>query len=166
MSTLKCVTYWENVLLLISIIATVINMQLRRFGVSVPDDLLDEFDSIVEEKGYIGRSEAIRDAMRLYISKHKEEVEQAGGFASLSIVYEHKPNLMTKLIKHQHDAEAHVISTMHVHLTNTHCFEVLTIQGTPEGIKRLSNNIAGLSGIEYSQLFTFALPEYAETHTH
>ena len=38
-------------------------MALKRFGVSVPEDLLEKFDKLVEKKGYVGRSEAIRDAM-------------------------------------------------------------------------------------------------------
>ena len=57
-------------------------MKLKRFGVSIPEDLLSKFDEIVLEKGYVGRSEAIRDAMRLYITRHSEETGQEGEFAS------------------------------------------------------------------------------------
>jgi len=50
-------------------------MKVKRFGVSIPEDLLKQFDDIVKEKEYVGRSEAIRDAMRLYITKHTEETQ-------------------------------------------------------------------------------------------
>jgi CopG family nickel-responsive transcriptional regulator len=142
-------------------------MHLKRFGVSIPEELLSQFDDIVREKGYIGRSEAIRDAMRMYIDKHLEETEERGEFASLNIVYHHKPSLMTTLLKLQHDSEAEVISTVHTHITKKYCFEILTIRGTDDGITRLANKIEGLSGIEYSKLFKFSLNDDAyEHHTH
>ena len=80
-------------------------MELKRFGVSIPKDLLEQFDEIVIQKGYVGRSEAIRDAMRMYISKHKLEKEDSTGFASINIVYEHKPKLMSALLKSQHNSK-------------------------------------------------------------
>ncbi len=134
------------------------DMDLKRFGVSIPKDLLSQFDNIVQKKGYVGRSEAIRDAMRLFISKYQWNLEGSIGFASLNIVFQHKPKLMAELVKHQHDAEAEVISTLHTHISKTHCFEILTMKGTAEGIKRLADRIAGLSGIDFAELFTFSLP--------
>ena len=142
-------------------------MKVKRFGVSIPEDLLKQFDAVVHEKRYVGRSEAIRDAMRLFITKHTEEAGQEGQFASLNIVYHHKPTLMNALLKAQHNSDAHVISTVHTHITKTHCFEILTIRGTNEGIDKLANTIGGLSGIEYSKLFKFSLPDDPyEPHIH
>ncbi|MFH0958499.1 MAG: ribbon-helix-helix protein, CopG family, partial [Pseudomonadota bacterium] len=34
--------------------------ELVRFGVSIPDDLLEKFDELIAQKGYTNRSEAIR----------------------------------------------------------------------------------------------------------
>ena len=143
-----------------------LEMKLKRFGVSIPEDLLDRFDKIVEKKGYVGRSEAIRDSMRLFISKYQWELDQSIGFASMNIVFQHKPRLMAELLKSQHDAEAEVISTLHTHITQTHCFEILTMKGTAKGIKRLADKIGGLSGIEFSELFTFSLPGMSLNHSH
>ena len=65
------------------------------------------------------------------------------------------------------DTDAYVISTVHTHVTKTHCFEILTIRGTSEGIDRLANKIGGLSGIEYAKLFKFSLPDDShESHIH
>jgi CopG family nickel-responsive transcriptional regulator len=162
---LKCVTSGEIVLLL-----TVVRvMALKRFGVSVPEDLLEKFDKLVEKKEYIGRSEAIRDAMREYISQFdwSAESDQENTMASLNIVYQHKPRLMSDLTRIQHDAQAQVVSTVHVHATRSHCLEVITLKGTRKSIEELANKISGLKGIEYVRLFTFYLPESDETgHVH
>jgi CopG family nickel-responsive transcriptional regulator len=144
-------------------------MVLKRFGVSVPENLLEEFDNLVEERGYVGRSEAIRDAMREYISQSEWDAEGQKLMASLNIVYAHKPRLMEALMKAQHHSEANVISTVHVHVSQSHCLEVITLAGSKESITSLANKISGITGIEYVRLFAFALPDDATivySHTH
>ncbi len=143
------------------------NVKLKRFGVSIPADLLMRFDEVVDNRGYAGRSEAIRDAMREFISQYEWESEQEGTTAAVNIVYQHKPRLMADLIRVQHDAEAHVVTTVHIHLTDTHCLEVLAVKGTRKGIEKLASKLGGMSGIEYVRLFTFSLPnDSLHDHTH
>ncbi|MFX0056626.1 MAG: nickel-responsive transcriptional regulator NikR [Promethearchaeota archaeon] len=141
--------------------------ELKRFGVSIPTDLLKQFDALVKAKRYIGRSEAIRDAMRLFISQWEIENNQEGNAATLSVVYKHKTKLMAELTNTQHDSRANVISTMHVHLTPSHCMEVLTLSGLQEDIQKLADRISGLSGVEFTKLFSFVVPESSEKdHAH
>jgi CopG family nickel-responsive transcriptional regulator len=139
---------------------------MKRFGVSIPEELLERFDDVVMKRKYSGRSEAIRDAIRLFLTQAEWETNQEGNYAALNIVYQHKPKLMEELIKKQHNAKANVLSSVHIHLTHSHCFELLTIKGTNEGITELADEIGGIPGIEYSQLFTFALPEGDANHAH
>lgn len=134
-------------------------MPLERFGVSIPDDLLERFDALVTKKGYIGRSEAIRDAMRLYLAEADWKAEEGHSAASLNIVYSHKPKLMAELLKAQHESNVNVVSTVHIHISRTHCLEVITMKGKPSHIEKLANHISGLSGVDYSRLFTFTIPE-------
>ncbi|UCH04999.1 MAG: nickel-responsive transcriptional regulator NikR [Candidatus Thorarchaeota archaeon] len=140
-------------------------VKLKRFGVSIPKDLLQRFDSVVESKGYVGRSEAIRDSMRDFITQYEWETEQEGTTAAINIVYEHKPRLMADLMRAQHGAEAGVVTTVHIHLTDSHCLEVLVVRGTRKGIEKLASRLGGLSGIEYVRLFTFSLPD-EDIHGH
>ena len=39
-----------------------------RFGVSIEEKLLKKFDSLIKEKNYLNRSEAIRDLIRENLS--------------------------------------------------------------------------------------------------
>jgi CopG family nickel-responsive transcriptional regulator len=141
--------------------------ELKRFGVSIPEDLLEQFDALVKAKRYVGRSEAIRDAMRLFISQWEIESNQEGNAATLSVVYKHKARLMAELTNAQHASHANVISTMHVHLTPSHCMEVLTLTGSQENIQKLADRVSGLSGVEFTKLFSFAVPESSsDDHEH
>ena len=157
---LKCVTSGE----IVSLSDVIRVMSLKRFGVSIPEDLLERFDEIVIKRGYVGRSEAIRDAMRLFLSQYEADLEELGSIGTISVVYKHKPKVMASLTEMQHRCDAHVISTMHVHLTPTHCLEVATVKGKKEGIQDLANKMGGLTGVEYVRLFSFAVP--VEKHEH
>ena len=142
-------------------------MTLKRFGVSVHADLLTKFDKIIEKFGYVGRSEAIRDAMRIFISEKEWEFEQEGKAATLTVVYTHKPKLMNEMIRIQHSAKAEVISSIHIHLSHSHCLEVITLRGTRIQIEELASQISGLTGVSFSKLFTFTLPDdVEEEHQH
>ena len=57
---------------------------LVRFGVSIENGLLDEFDTLIRERGYSNRSEAIRDLIRGYTAEREWE---EGGEAAGGIVY-------------------------------------------------------------------------------
>ena len=144
-------------------------MSLKRFGVSIPEDLLDNFDKLVEKKGYVGRSEAIRDAMREYIlqSEWSSDSDHENTIATLNIVYQHTPRLMSNLTKVQHTAYAQVISTVHIHVTHSHCLEVITLKGNLKAIEEFANKVSGFKNIEYVRLFTFFLTEdIIHDHSH
>ncbi len=40
-----------------------------RFSISIKDKLLENFDELIEKKGYGNRSDAIRDMIRKFISE-------------------------------------------------------------------------------------------------
>ena len=62
--------------------------QLERTCVSLPSDLLDRFDEIIEKRGYSSRSEALRDAIRNYIVNYEWMNEVQGERVGvISLVY-------------------------------------------------------------------------------
>ncbi len=46
-----------------------------RFGVSIEQDLLENFDRLIAERRYNNRSEALRDLIRETLIQHKIETE-------------------------------------------------------------------------------------------
>ena len=53
-------------------------IELSRFTVSLPQRLLQIFKSIIEERGYATKSEAIRDLIRLYVERAIARNEKEG----------------------------------------------------------------------------------------
>ncbi|GBF36917.1 MAG TPA: nickel-responsive transcriptional regulator NikR [Methanothermococcus okinawensis] len=133
-------------------------VEMDRISVSLPTKLLEEFDKVISERGYACRSEAIRDAIRDYIIKHKWirslEGERIG---NISIIYNHNsPELMKKLTTIQHTYTDLIIATLHMHLDHDHCMEVILVRGDANKIKELTDKLASQKGVKYVKLTVMA----------
>ena len=69
-----------------------------RFGVSIEQDLLENYDRLIAERGYATRSEAIRDLIREALIQQKIEMKsETHALGSLTLVYDHHAsNLLRK----------------------------------------------------------------------
>ncbi len=63
--------------------------QIVRFGVSIEDKLLKQFDRLIEEKSYVNRSEAVRDLIRGALVERDWTKGHAETVATVTIVYDH-----------------------------------------------------------------------------
>ena len=98
---------------------------LIRFGVSIPDELLDKFDELISSKGYTNRSEAIRDLIREKLVEDQWSGSASEVVGTITVVYNHEQSdLSKKLTSIQHKKHDLIISTLHVHLDAHNCLEV------------------------------------------
>ncbi|MDR7666021.1 nickel-responsive transcriptional regulator NikR [Methanosarcina sp. Z-7115] len=135
--------------------------ELMRIGVSLPDNLLDKFDEIIEKRGYSSRSEGIRDAIRSYISYYEWMGDIKGHRVGIvAVTYDHtKRGLSNALGDIQHHYTSLIKSSVHVHLDHDNCFEVIVLDGDGEKIKELAEDIMALKGVKFSKLTTIASNE-------
>ncbi len=125
-------------------------MRITRFGVSVPpDELLEKFDRIIGgEKGYVNRSEAIRDMMRDFIVRHEWEEGDREVAGTITIVYNHdEADVVKELLDLQHDYVDEIISSLHVHMDEHNCLEVVVVRGGKASrIKEIAERLISLRG--------------------
>jgi CopG family transcriptional regulator, nickel-responsive regulator len=129
--------------------------ELMRIGVSIPDDLLDKFDKIIEKRGYSSRSEGIRDSIRSYIS-HYEWMGGVKGHqvGTIEVIYDHKKSgLLNTIIDAQHYYSHLIKSSVHIYL-NEDCFEIIVLEGEGEEIAKLTEAMMALKGVKFSELST------------
>ncbi|MEM2924482.1 MAG: nickel-responsive transcriptional regulator NikR [Methanocellales archaeon] len=114
--------------------------------------LLRKFDEVIEEKGYMNRSEAIRDLIRDFlVSEEWERGKEVIG--SLTLLYDHEVRgVDEKLTDIQHSHHAHIISSMHVHLDERNCIEVLVIKGVSEEVKKIADTLISARGVKHGKL--------------
>jgi len=125
--------------------------RITRAGVTFPPDLLKDFDEIIGKMGYESRSKAIQDAVRLFVSERKwiqqeDTTEQAG---MIIMVYDHDTRgLEAELTEIQHEHQASVTSTMHIHVSESDCLEGIAVKGTVAAIRKLADELGTRRGVK------------------
>mgnify|MGYP000607284517 CR=1 FL=1 len=96
-----------------------------RFSVSISPDLLERFDQAIREKAYKNRSKAIRDLIVNFIVEREWERSEREVMGSL---------------------------TMHTHIDEHNCMEILALRGYPSEIKEIADKILSCRGIKHGRL--------------
>ena len=127
---------------------------ITRFGISMDSNLLGRFDDYISQHGYSNRSEAFRDLAReRLVRKEWEEDEDVETVGTITIIYDHhKRELMEHLTDHQHRHHRTVISTMHVHLDEENCLEVLAVRGKTKDLKKFADDLISMKGVKHGKL--------------
>jgi CopG family transcriptional regulator, nickel-responsive regulator len=125
---------------------------LTRTGVSLERDLLKKFDHSIRQRGYVNRSEAIRDLIRDHLVSEEIDTNKVV-VGTLTIIYDHhRPNLIERLVDAQHRAGGKVLAATHVHLDHRHCLEAIIMKGRAGELKDLADSILSLRGVKHGQL--------------
>ena len=124
-----------------------------RFGVSLEPEMLKKFDKLIRKKGYGSRSEAIRDLIRDETVKQILENENEPVIGTLTIVYDHDAsNVTNKLLDVQHSHHKNISSTMHLHLDEHNCLEVLVVSGKVKDVQSIADSITSIKGVKHGKL--------------
>jgi len=126
---------------------------LARFGVSIPDDLLEKFDGLIKEKGYNNRSEAIRDLIRDRLVEDQWSKSENDVVGTVTVVYNHEQSdLAQKLTEIQHKKHDLIISSIHVHLDFHNCLEVLIMRGSSDEVKKAGEQLISTRGVKHGKI--------------
>ena len=126
-----------------------------RFGVSIDQELLENYDCLIGERGYATRSEALRDLIREALIQQKLELNsKMRALGSLTLVYDHHAsNLLEEMAQIQHNFHELILSVMHIHVSHHDCMELIALRGKVSEIVSLSNALLSLKGIKNGKLF-------------
>ncbi|KGO33662.1 nickel-responsive regulator [Desulfobulbus sp. Tol-SR] len=125
---------------------------LKRFSISLEENLLEIFDNHIRARSYTNRSEAIRDLIRkAFVKKEWQADKEVMGV--ISLVYDHHQHkLQDKVTEVQHGYHHHIVSTTHVHMDHDNCLEVIIVRGKAKEIQELSDKLVALRGIRDGHL--------------
>lgn len=123
--------------------------KLVRFSITVPEDLLAEFESDYYSEHRENRSESIRDLMRGYISNERWKTGNKKVFATVTIVYDHHISDLTgKLTEVQHDFGELILCSTHVHINHETCLECVITKGFSKEIQEFIAALKNIRGIK------------------
>ena len=131
---------------------------LTRFGVSMDKELLNKFDKLIETKGYKNRSEAVRDLVRDALVKQTWEDDNQFVAGSILIFYDHhQRNLIEEITEIQHDFGSTIKSSLHIHLDQDICLEVVVLRGEGDEVRKAAEKMMTLKGVKHVKLTTTSL---------
>jgi CopG family nickel-responsive transcriptional regulator len=128
---------------------------LQRIGISLEDELLQRFDELIEEKGYVNRSEAVRDLIRgeLVQREWSGSASDEERVVVVTLVYDHDAaSLAQKLTHIQHENHLAVVSSLHVHMDAHNCLEVLVLRGRARDIVGMGESLVSTRGVKFGKV--------------
>ncbi len=124
-----------------------------RFSVSIDEKLLEGFDSLIQRKGYTNRSEAVRDLIRDRLVQEEWESGNKETVGSITLVYSHEVRELTEVLTElQHRHHTSIVSSMHIHLDEHNCLEVLVVRGKAKNIRSIADGLIGTRGVKHGKL--------------
>ena len=125
---------------------------LKRFSISLEEELLADFDHNILGRQYSNRSEAIRDLIRKALVQ-KQWAEDREVMGLISLVYDHhQHHLQDKLTEAQHVFHHQIVSSTHVHMDHDNCMEVIIVRGKAGEILELTESLTALKGVKDGNL--------------
>ena len=128
---------------------------IERIGVSLENDLLEQFDQLIAQKGYASRSEAVRDLIRdaLVQRQWSEAASREEQVAVVTLVYDHDSSSLAQKLAHiQHENHKAVVSALHVHMDEHNCLEVLVLRGRARDVLRMGEGLISTKGVKYGKV--------------
>lgn len=125
---------------------------LKRFSVSLEEDLLAKFDDSISTHGYSNRSEAVRDLIRRELV-NEEWAQDSEVVGVVTLVYNHhQSQLQERITDLQHRYYQLITSTTHVHMEHHNCLEVTIVKGKASRVRELAEGLIALRGVKNGNL--------------
>jgi CopG family nickel-responsive transcriptional regulator len=122
---------------------------------SLPSELLSEFDKSMIKIGFPDRSKAIQTALHSFIDDNEWKVEDEHlGAGTVIMLYDsHIFNQDTKSTQTQHRYNDVISAATHVHLDSDNCLENIMVKGKIKIIKNLVKDLSKNRGIKSLKVY-------------
>jgi len=133
-------------------------MKVTRISVSLPPPLVEELDEAWKGMGYENRSKAIHDAVRSFITEFEWMQEEAGQITGAVHVlyYLNRPGLLKEIMSIQHSFKDVISSTLHIHLEEDKCLEIIAVRGSAKEVKSLTQALMAKKGVKQVRVAAMA----------
>lgn len=139
-----------------------------KFGVSLEEELLTEFDRYIEVKNLPNRSEALGYLVKRELNRVDfAENEHSQGFASVTICFDHhKSDIGDQLTGIQHDFLDVIKCSQHLHVNHDLCAEVILCLGAKDRILDFYKQICSVRSLINHNLYFYGQELGQEIHSH
>jgi len=117
-----------------------------------------KLDEIWKGMQYESRSKAIHDAVQSFISEFEWMQKEAGRItgAVLVLCYLDKSGLLDEVTRVQHQFKNVISSTLHVHLEENKCLEIIAVEGSVQEVRSLTQVLVAKKGVKQVKVAAIA----------
>ncbi|MDR2145136.1 MAG: nickel-responsive transcriptional regulator NikR [Tannerella sp.] len=127
-------------------------MSLKRFGVSLEEEILDELDLFVKDNGFANRSQAIRFIVEKNIAEKKWMCGHLVAGTIVLMYNQSKRDIVTKITDIQQNYHDVILSSSHYYLDEDFCLHITTVKGAAHRLTELSDRLITVKGIKHGKL--------------
>ena len=129
---------------------------------SLPSNLLDQFDKSMKNVGFADRSKAIQASFYEFIYNNEwKQAKNDNGYGAGALVILYDNQLFGNdigSIQNQHEFTDIIVSTTHLHLDHHNCLETIILKGKISRIKNFSRFISESRGIKSLKMHYVGMP--------
>ncbi|MCD8269856.1 MAG: nickel-responsive transcriptional regulator NikR [Parabacteroides sp.] len=127
-------------------------MSLKRFGVSLEDNLLDSLDQYVNDNGFANRSQAIRFLIEKNVAEQKWQCNHIVAGTIIIMYDQEKKSIASKIVSIEQDYQDVILSSSQYYINKHFCLHIETVMGTAQRLTALSDKLTAIKGIKHSKL--------------
>ncbi|MCI7705621.1 nickel-responsive transcriptional regulator NikR [Parabacteroides sp. AGMB00274] len=127
-------------------------MALKRFGVSLEDDLLESLDQYVLENGFSNRSQAIRFLIEKNLAEKKWLCNHIVAGTIIIMYDQGKKEIASKINLIEQDYQDVILSSSQYFINKNFCLHIATVMGEAHRLTDLSDRLTTIKGIKHGKL--------------
>lgn len=127
-------------------------MSLKRFGVSLEEELLQSLDQYVENNGFSNRSQAIRFLIEKNVAEQKWQCNHIVAGTIIVMYNQKKKEIASRITSIQQDYKDVILSSSQYYINVDFCLHIATVMGEAHRLTELSDRLITIKGITHGKL--------------
>ena len=127
-------------------------MALKRFGVSLEDELLEELDKYASDNGFANRSQAIGFLIKKYVAEQKWQCNNIVAGTIIVMYNQDKKEITSKITAIQQDYTDVILSSSQYYINDNLCMHIAAVMGAAYRLTELSDHLTTIKGIKHGKL--------------
>lgn len=127
-------------------------MSIKRFGVSLEDNLLESLDKYVDENGFANRSQAIRFLIEKNVAEKKWQCNHIVAGTIIIMYDQEKKAITARIAGIEQDYQDVILSSSQYYVNQNFCLHIVTVMGIAHRLTELSDKLTAIKGIKHGKL--------------
>lgn len=127
-------------------------MAIKRFGVSLEDNLLESLDQYVLENGFANRSQAIRFLIEKNVAEKKWLCDHLVAGTIIIMYDQDKKDIFSKINLIEQAYKEVILSSSQYYINRNFCLRIVTVMGVAHTLTELSDQLTSIKGIKHGKL--------------